>query len=653
MIEQSQVQFQDTVKEIHISDYLQVLLRRRWVIITFFIVLVTTVIINTLKQTPIYEASATLLIEHKSPRVISVQEVTPMGAGDYASYREYYETQYKLIKSPTLLKKVADAVGLKAGERRKGDTPVKKLLKVIKVTPVRNSQLLEISAEDPNPELAAKIANTVAEEYIRQNLERNINAANEAAEWLTKQISEQKDKVMKSEIALQEYRLKHNINVLPEVTSEVAIEDVKAEYAKLQAQLASYSERYTDEHPKKMELKAQINSLKNKIQGLEDVDVGAQSMEYRVLEREVQTNKQMYEVLLTRLKEINISSTLNVNNVSIIDKAQVPMRPAKPKVKQNILLAIVIGLFGGIGLAFMVDYFDNTIKSVDDVKNILEEHVLGSIPDIEEKEEAKKDKIVLYEPHSPISESYKAVRTEVCRLIGQSEGLKKIILITSAEPQAGKTTTVSNLGISLAQKGNKIVLVDADLRKPQLHRIFSLEKHQGLSEYLADGTNINSIIKNTEIENLKVITSGKIPRNPAELIGCARMKDFIQDLRDRFDFVIFDSPPVISVTDPVILADMVDAFIQVVRSGKAFVPIVLRARERLENIRARSLGVILNDLNIYHGDYYYYRYYRYYYGEDKKSRTQSDSPKELAGRFRWITKALNKTSELVKLNSRK
>lgn len=652
-MEQPQVQFQDGMTEIHLSDYFQIILRRRWIIVTFFVVLVTTVIINTLKQTPIYEAVSTLLIENKSPKVISVQEVTPMGAGDYASYREYYETQYKLIKSPTLLKKVADTLGLKANDIRKDSTTVKKLLKVVKVSPVRNSQLVEISAEDPNPELAAKIANTVADEYIRQNLERNINVANEAAVWLSKQITEQKDKVMKSETALQEYRLKHNINVLPEMEGEAAIEDVKAEYAKLQAQLASYAQRYTEEHPKMMELKAQINSLKNKIQGLEDVDVGAQSMEYRVLEREVQSNKQMYEVLLTRLKEINVSSTLNVNNVSVIDRAQVPLKPTKPKAKQNILLAIIVGLFGGIGLAFMVDYFDNTIKSVEDVKNILDEHILGSIPDIEQKEESKKDKIVLFEPHSPVSESYKAVRTEVCRLIGQSEGLKKVILITSAEPQAGKTTTVSNLGISLAQKGNKIILVDADLRKPQLHRIFNLEKHQGLSEYLADGANIDSIIKDTEIENLKVITSGKIPRNPAELIGCAKIKDFIQDLREKFDFVIFDSPPIISVTDPVILADMVDAFIQVVRSGKAFVPVVLRARERLENIKARSLGVILNDLTIYHGDYYYYRYYRYYYGEDKTRSTQRNSAKELSEKFRWIIKALNKTSELVRSNSKK
>jgi capsular exopolysaccharide synthesis family protein len=653
MLEQPRVQFQNTMEEIHFSEYFQVILRRRWVIITFFTVLFTTVLIGTLKQTPIYEATTTLLIEHKSPKVISVQEVTSMGAGDYASYREYYETQYKLIKSPTLLKKVADTLGLKADDTRKGNASVKKLLKAVKVAPVRNSQLVEISAEDPDPELAAKIANTVADEYIKQNLGRNINTANEAAVWLSKQIAEQKDKVMKSEIALQEYRLKNNINVLPDMTGEAAIEDVKAEYAKLQAQLANYSQRYTDEHPKIIELKAQINSLKNKVQGLEDVDVGAQSMEYRVLEREFQTNKQMYEVLLTRLKEISVSSTLNVNNLSVIDRAQVPMRPTKPKVKQNIILAIILGLFGGIGLAFVIDYLDNTIKSVEDVRNILEVHVLGSIPDIEGKDESKKDKIALYEPHSPVSEAYKTVRTEVCRLMEQSEGLKKVILITSAEPQAGKTTTVSNLGISLAQKGGKIVLVDADLRKPQLHKIFNLEKHSGLSEYLTDGINMTFIIKDTEIENLKVITSGKIPRNPAEIIGCARMKEFIGDLKERFDLVIFDSPPVISVTDSIILGDMVDCLIQVIRSGKAFVPVVLRARERLENIKARNLGVILNDLNIYHGDYYYYRYYRYYYGEDANRRTQRDSPKELAGKFRWITKALNKTSELVKLNSRK
>jgi capsular exopolysaccharide synthesis family protein len=560
-----------------------------------------------------------------------------MGPGDYHAYKDYYETQYKLIKSRTLLSKVADSLGLKAGNPHKGADPVKKLLKIVKVKPVKNSQLVEISAEDPVPEMAAKIVNTLADEYIRQNLERNINTANEAALWLSRRTEEQRQKLRDSELALQRYREEHNISILPQITGEDAIEDIKAEYARLQALLANYSQRYTDEHPEVIELKAQINSLRNKIQGLEDVDMGKETMEYRVLEREVQSNKRMYEILLTRLKEIDLSSSLNVNNISIIDRAEIPKKPAKPRVMLNIVLALIAGMVGGISLGFFVDYLDTTIKSPEDVKEILESRFLGAIPDIEQEDEIKRDKIMQIESKSPIAEAYRSLRTTVLNCIPHGQEIKAI-LITSAEPQAGKTMTATNLAIALAQKGSRVLLVDSDLRRPQLHKIFGLDRHQGLSEYLSQGLNIDSIIKDTEIVNLKVITSGKVPSNPAEIISSQKLDELIRELRTKFDFILFDSPPIISVTDAIILADKVDASIQVVRSGRALVPIVLRAKEQLAQTKARIIGVILNDLKIHHSNYYYYRYYRYY-GEDSGRRNISkDSSPKSKGKFAQLIK---------------
>mgnify|MGYP000504067959 CR=1 FL=1 len=616
----------------HLQDYLQVIFRRRGIIVTFFIVLVVTVLIGSLKQTPIYEATATLMIERRSPRVISVQEVTPMGPSDYHAYKDYYETQYKLIKSRTLLGKVADSLGLKADNPHKG-AAVQKLLKVVKVNPVKNSQLVKISAEDPEPQMAARLANTVAEEYITQNLERNISATNEAARWLAKRIEEQRQKLRDSELALQKYREEHNISILPQITADDAIEDIKAEYARLQAQLANYTQRYTDEHPRVIELKAQIDSLRNKIQGLEDVDTGKESMEYRVLEREVQSNKRMYEILLTRLKETDLSSNLNVNNISIIDRAEVPEKPVKPRVMLNMILAVMVGVVGGIGLGFFVDYLDTTIKSPEDIKEILESHFLGAIPDIEQEDELKRDKIMQIESNSPIAEAYRSLRTSVLSCVSQDLNIKAIV-VTSAEPQAGKTMTVTNLAIALAQKGSRVVLIDSDLRRPQLHKIFGLDRQQGLSEYLLQGLNIDSIIKDTEIVNLKVITSGKMPSNPAEILSSQRLDELIRDLKSKFDFILFDSPPVASVADALILADKVDASIQVVRSGKALVPLVLRAKEQLAQTKARIIGIILNDLKIHHSNYYYYRYYRYY-GEDgsRRRNTSKDSSSKTKARF--------------------
>ncbi len=639
----------------YLQNYLQLIMRRRWVIFTFFIVLVAAVLIGSLKQTPIYESSITLMIERKSPHVISVQEVSPLGTEDLRAYRDYYETQYKLIKGRLLLKRVSDSLDLNGDNVPRERNVVEELIMSIKVTfirnglikaanflglsndgadeeinsverlsqamevkPVRNSQLVEIIVEDPDPVMAAKIANTVADEYIRQNLERNTHAATSAAEWLSKKIKEQRQKLKEAELALQKYRKRHNINILPQTKGQSAVEDIKAEYARLQALLANYSQRYTEKHPKMIELRAQINSLRNKIHGLEDFDRGSKTMEYMVLEREVQTNKHMYETLLARLKEIDLSSTLNVNNISIIDRAEVPEKPSKPNLPLNMALSVVAGLVMGIGLGFFVDYMDTTIKSPQDIKDILQIHFLGNIPRFKGKDEAEKNRIVHFQPRSPVSEAYREIRTEILNLTPKDRNSS--ILITSAEPKAGKTITVVNLGIALSQKGNNVLLVDTDLRKPQIHKIFDSGKTAGLSGYLSGDINLDSIIKDTEIENLKVVTSGKVPNNLSEIISSDRMSEFISGLKQKFDFVLFDSPPIASVTDAVILADLVDATIQVVRSGKSHVPTTLSVKEKLANTKTKILGVILNDLKTYHDDYYYYKYYRYYNEKAKERR---------------------------------
>jgi capsular exopolysaccharide synthesis family protein len=576
-----------------------------------------------------------------------------MGAGDYGAYKDFYETQYKLMASRTLLKKVADILGFKSvSPAGKYIDPVKKLQKAIKIEPVKNSQLVKIRVEDVSPQMTEKIANTIAGEFIRHNLERSINTANEASQWLAKSIEEQGQKLRDLELVLQKYRIEHNISIMPEASTEEAVEGIKSNYASLQALLASYSERYTEEHPKMVELKAQINSLKNKIQGLEDTNLSDKSIDYRVLEREVKTNKHMYEVLLTRLKEVDLSSTLNLNNVSIVDRAEIPLKPIKPRVMQNILLAVIAGLFGGVSLAFFIDYLDMTIKSPQDIRVVMESRFLGGVPGIEEDEEIGKDKIMHLKPTSPVAEAYRHIRTEILSLLAKDTN-QKAIVITSAEPQAGKTITGANIAIALSQNGHKVLFIDADLRKPQLHKIFNLEKHDGLGDYLTGNTDSGSvlmsqIIHDSGIENLKVITSGKKVNNPAELIGSRKMADFIAQAKQMFDFVIFDSPPIISVTDAVILSDMSDAAILVVRSGRILAPAAIKVKEKLENTKAKFLGVVLNDLKAEHSDYGYYHYNKYYhyYGEDGQMR--NPKKKEEAFKDRLVSMVKNKFNNKVK-----
>jgi len=612
-------------KNMQFQDYVQTIIRRKWVMISVFIIVVTIVLIHSYKQIPVYEAVATIEIERRSPNVISVQPVAPMGTTESgADYLSYFITQYKIIKSRSVLSKVADYINEKVNIDDEKKYSVADLIKNVNVQPVRNSQLVYIAAEDDDPSMAALIANTVANEYIKQNLEKNIKAANEAAEWLTQKIEEQRQKYMDAELVLQKYRTEHNIEIFPQTSGVSAIEDIKAEYAQAQALLANYNERYTDEHPKVIELKAQIASLRNKIDGLEGFNRENKTMEFRVLEGEVQNNKRMYELLLSRFKEIDLSSTLIVNNIRVVDKAEIPEKPIRPDVKKDMLLAVLLGLIIGITLGFFVDYFDMTIKYPQDITEILECYFLGGIPEMHKLNYIEKNKVVMLQPRSSISETYRQIRTEILSLMPK-DGISKSILVTSAEPQAGKTTTSSNLSIALAQMESKVVLIDGDLRKPQLHNIFKADRGYGLTDFLIDNIPLPWIIKDTEIENLKIITSGRIVNNPSEIMGSKRMKNFIQDIKEKFDFVIFDSPPIASVTDAIILANMVDASIQVVRSGKALASLVARAKEKLMNTKAKMLGILLNDFNIYATGYHYDKYYNYYHEDFKKDKMANNT----------------------------
>ncbi|MBI5408606.1 MAG: polysaccharide biosynthesis tyrosine autokinase [Nitrospirae bacterium] len=608
-------------KQMLLHDYIRVILRQRWVILCFFSIFVTAVFIGSIKQTPVYRAVSILLIEPISPRVISVQEVTPINTGDSYAYKDYYQTQYKLITGKEVLRSVSGLLGPEGKNPERDKYSAEKLIKMIKVSPVKNSQLVEIGVEDTDAGTAAKIANSVAEEYIRQNLERNVKASNSAAEWLSKKIEEQRQKLKDAEAALQEYRARYNINILPQEKGESAAEDIKAQYAQLQALFANYSQRYTEEHPKLVELKAQISSLKNKIHGLEDSDKGNQALEYRVLEREMQSNKRMYELLMERLKEIDLSSTLNVNNISVVERAEAPAKPIRPDLKLNTLIAVVLGLIIGVGFGFFVDRLDSTIKSPQDVEQVLESRFLGGIPGEKGKDERKKGMMLHIQPLATFSEAYRTIRTELINAL-LKDGLSSV-LITSAEPKAGKTMTSANISIALAQTGSKVLLIDGDLRKPQIHKIFNVDRKSGLADYLTEGSNLSQLIKDTEVENLKVITAGKPPVNPSELISSGAMKELFNYVKQSFDFILIDSSPVASVTDAVIIADMVDASVLVVRSGKAFIPTVTMVKEKLENSNSKLLGTILNDLSTYNDNYYSYRYYRYYGEEMKKRRVKS------------------------------
>jgi len=357
------------------------------------------------------------------------------------------------------------------------------------------------------------------------------------------------------------------------------------------------------------------------------------------LERRRKVDEQTYILMIQKLEETKIQEAAQAKNVHIIDEAIEPLEPVKPKKKLNLLLGIILGLGLGVGLTFMIEYFDNTVKTPEELERI-GFNILSSIPRIEmdkvkKKLERKYEKMGQYEgkkiearlithldPKSPVSEAYRTLRTNL--QFSRIEHEIKTILITSAGPKEGKSTTAANLAIAVAQAGKRVVLIDADLRRPVLHSIFGQSKDDGLTNYLMETIPYEKLFKDTFMENLKIITSGALPPNPSELLASNKMKETLDLLSKNFDMVIIDSPPVIAVTDAAILSTKVDGTILVISSGQTNREAVIRAKSLLDSVDCKLLGTLLNGVNVegMYGSYYYYYYHHYYSkpGQKKKRR---------------------------------
>ena len=337
--------------------------------------------------------------------------------------------------------------------------------------------------------------------------------------------------------------------------------------------------------------------------------------------REVDTNRQLYDALIKKMKEESVTEQVQTVNVWVVEKAEKPSSPIKPRKVMNVLLSIIVGLFGGIGLAFFFEYLDNTIKGHEDAELRLGIPVLGTVPLLETKNETIED-IILKEPQSVYAESYKTIRTGI--LLSYASKPPQNILVTSMGPAEGKTVTSVNLAITIARSGYSVLLIDSDLRKPRIHSIFRLNNLSGLSTYLAGASpDIDTIYKNP-VNNLTVIPAGPVPPNPSELLGSGRMNDLMDILNQRFDLIVWDSPPLMSVTDGLILSKILDGTIIVAKSGKTTYDIVARGIKLLRGRResdsdSHILGLVINAFDVKKADQYYYSYYNYYPSDKEQS----------------------------------
>src|SRR5271156_6666947 len=482
---------------------------------------------------------------------------------------------------------------------------------------------------------------------------------------LSKAVTDAQTDVAQKE-ALYRMAISGNVDALPAARNNDVISNLLKRKSELDELYAEALDQYGPNYPKVLRLAAQQKEVeqnlavarKTMVESVEEEFSTARShvdllqealdkqksdannlaeklVQYHILQHDAESNKQLYDGLLQKLKEAGITAGLRSSNIRVVDPALAPTGPSRPQKARNILLAFLVGLIGGVGLALFREYLDNTVKSPDDIETLTGLPSLAVVPSLPglhtshsrfsrlareaapQSASGPRVELLSYiQPKSQISEAFRALRTSL--LLSQADHPPQVILVTSALPREGKTTAAVNLAVTLAQLGDRTLLMDSDLRKPGIRRALNLTigKELGLSSYLAGVSTLDEVIvPHPTINNLVALTTGPVPPSPADLLSSHRMREAIVELRHRFKFIVIDSPPVMAATDAVILSALTDGVLLVVRSGETPKEAFTRTRDLLAAVKCRLLGVVLNAVDSSAPDYYYsYRYYPYAYG---------------------------------------
>ena len=358
----------------------------------------------------------------------------------------------------------------------------------------------------------------------------------------------------------------------------------------------------------------------------EAFELSKKQIEFDQLQREASNNQRLYDVVLKRLKDIELSSMLRTSNARVLDQARPILMPVRPNVGRSIWIGLLMGLFGGLALAFALEFLDNTVASQSDIEQRLNVAFLGLVPTIapEKMAQGGPDLVVFREPKSAVAECCRAIRTNL--LFMTPDKPFRTLLVTSANPQEGKSSTVISLGITMAQSGSRVLLVDTDMRRPRLHKAFKVSNDTGISSVVVGEKSLDDAIKSTEVPNLFVLPCGPVPPNPSEMLHTRAFRELLEAVQGKFDKVILDSPPVGVVADAAVLASGADASLLVLKAARTPREMARKAVRALSDVNAKLLGAILNDVDLENPKYgeVYYAYYRYgYYYAEKKDEAVS------------------------------
>ena len=727
-------------EEISLNDYLDVIVRRKWLIITFLLFIFLTTMIFTLTATKIYRASAVIEVSQESPQVTKFEEIL----GAEVKAREFYETQVELIGSKTLIGRIIDKLNLlkhpvlsktlfgdgKPGLLHHIKQKVKSILpgyknhtddsaisadvlknqrltdyveENLEAAPSRKSMLIYVSFNSPDPALSRDLVNTLMDEFIARKMEQKLEASGIARDFLMMQIDRAKINLEKAEEDLNRfgklagivsldaklnsiYRQLEDLNLayteaeadmiakkvnyqqasgqghasLPQVLESELIARLKENYAQLKSEYDDLKITFHDDYPKVRNLKTRMASIEGRIKQEEEriylsiknrylaankraaamqervelqkklvLDLNERATQYSIMTREVETNKAIYQSLLERAKEIESMAGVSASNIQIVDRASLPIFPIKPNVKLNLLLAIVVGILGGIGCAFLSEYFADTITNPEEISERFKIPILGIIPHVKSGDVGVENKFLRH-PRSPFSEAIRSSRVSI-QLSG-ADTRSKTFLVTSGLPNEGKTTIAVNLALSFAAAGESVILIDVDFRKPSLQEVFSLTgsvNGHGLSGFLAALTNTVCVYTRLH-KNLNIIPCGPVPPNPVELLASKRFQQLMKKLSTRYDRVILDAPPYIGFADVLVLSKRVGGVVLVSSIGEASRETIGQFKKTILNIRGVILGCVVNKVDLdkkygYGAYHKYYQAYRHYYGRDEEK-----SPKQLS-----------------------
>jgi capsular exopolysaccharide synthesis family protein len=725
----SDLQLSSENQQFFLWEYWQVLVKRLWVILGSLTFMLAAAVIVSLHMTPMYRAEGQITINRENPNPLGFKDNAATGDNDPNVIADL-ATDVKILKSNSLA--VHAIQKLPSDEQFKGSAVndmdrnatltgpsqpsmeqqtqlARRFRAGLTVEAIPGTRMIEVAYVSSNPRAAADAANALIGAYIEQNLKTRFEATTQAAEWLTKQLSDLQVKVEISEGKLVRYQKEHGIvgadekqNIItskledlnkqltdseadriqkqaiyqltlsgdPEAVSTVGqdafLQSLRAQQAELKNQLAQATVQRGSAYPTVVELKNRMQQLdvtidaelKKTISRIHNDYTGAlvrekmlrqafeqqkdtasqlnqNAIEYSLLKRDADSNRQLYDSLMQKLKEAGLSAGLSSTNVHIVDPATPPPAPFSPDIPRNLEIGFLIGLTGGIALALSLEGLDNTVRTPDQAEAIAALPLLATVPFAKRKlpNDAKNGhrllsyglqnagEIVLVSytrPKSPVAEAYRALRTSI--LLSLPDAPPQVILITSPLPQDGKTTTSINCAIVLAQEHRRVLLVETDLRRPSFAKVLGFRSTAGLSNVLA-GTALpaSTIFPSPQLPNLFVLPSGPIAPSPSELLGSTHMEHLLTQWRGMFDHIIFDTAPILAVTDAVRLSIQADGVLLVVRSAQTPKAALRRASILLAQVKAKVLGIVVNAVDSTSQEHYYY------YGGTKYAGAYSDA----------------------------